>query len=107
MDLNYPRLVNISMLNTKPLTQSWRYKDRKNILQKYSLLEIYNEKLYSDIHSVHKALCLEQLLEFIEKQRQFLIKQCYSITLETYNIFPVEIHEKICNYIHVPIKFDI
>ena len=107
MDLEYPRLVNIKIFNTKPITQTWRYKQRKTILQKYSLLHIYQKKLYTDINSVHKALCLEELLHFIERQRQFLIKQCYSITIETHRIFPMEIHEKICRYITVPIKFDI
>ena len=107
MDLEYPRLMSIFMTNKTPLTHTWRYKHRKTMLQTYSLLEIYKEKLYNDIHSLHKALCLEELVQFIARQRKFLIKQCYAITTETYYIFPVEIREKICRYIQVPIKFDI
>ena len=106
MNFNYTRLTSIFITNKKPLTKTWRYKQRKDILQKYSLFQVYEQQLYSDVHAVRKALCLEQLLKFIENQRQFLVKQYYTIVLETYKIFPMDIQKKICSYIRVPIKIN-
>tara|TARA_B110000008_G_C16547560_1_gene394914 strand:+ start:245 stop:562 length:318 start_codon:yes stop_codon:yes gene_type:complete len=102
--MDFPRLVSMVTINTTPITHSWRFKQRQNILKTHSLYQIYSDKLYSDIHSLKKSLCLEELLGFFEKQRKFLIDQYYCLVIETYWNFPQELHQKICSYVKVPIK---
>ena len=98
--MDFPRLVSLIAINTTPITHSWRFKQRQNILKTHSLHQIY-----SDIHSVKKSLCLEELLTFFSNKRKLLISQYYAFITETYYKFPRELHEKICNYIQIPIKF--
>lgn len=107
MDLHYTRLISISLYNKTPLTKTWRYIQRKNLTNLYTLKEVYEKKLYNDIHAIEKALCLEELSKFFMKKRQFLINQCYTLSSVVYQKFPVEILQKICDFIVVPIKFEI
>ncbi len=107
MDLHYTRLISISLYNKTPLTKTWRYIQRKNLTNLYTLKEVYEKKLYNDIHAIEKALCLEELSKFFMKNRQFLINQCYTLSTVVYQKFPVEILKKICDFIAVPIKFEI
>ena len=105
MDLDYPRLVSMLTTNSTSMTHTWRFKKRQEILKTHSLYQIYNKKLYNDIHSIQKSLCLEELMIFFEKQQKFLIDQYYSFVTTTYYRFPIELHQKICSYIKNPIKF--
>ena len=107
MDLHYTRLISISLYNNRPLTKTWRYIQRKNITNIYTLKEVYDKKLYNDIHTIRKALCLEDLTNFFTRKRNFLIKQCYAFSVLAYRQFPIEILQKICNYITVQIKFEL
>jgi len=107
MDLHYTRLISISLYNNIPLTKTWRYIQRKNLTNLYKLKEVYEKKLYNDIHAIQKALCLEELSKFFMKKRQFLFNQCYTLSTIIYRKFPIEILQKITDFIKVPIKFDI
>ena len=107
MDLQYTRLISISLYNKTPLTKTWRYIQRKNVTKLYTLKEVYEKKLYNDIHAIQKALCLEELSKFFIQKRQFLINQCYTLSTVVYKKFSIEIVQKICDFILVPIKFDI
>lgn len=107
MDLHYTRLIYLSTYNKTPLTKTWRYIQRKNLTNVYTLKEVYEKKLYKDIHAIQKALCLEELSKFFINKRQFLVKQCYTLSTVVYQKFPIEILQKICDFIMVPIKFQI
>ena len=107
MDLHYTRLISISLYNKTPLTKTWRYMQRKNLTNLYTLKEVYEKKLYNDINAITKALCLEELSKFFVHKRKSVINQCYTLSKVVYNKFPIEILQKICNFIVVPIKFEI
>ena len=107
MNLHYTRLISISLYNNIPLTKTWRYLQRQNLMELYTLQEVYRKKLYNDIHAIQKALCLEELTKFFIKMSQILINQCYVLSTVLYKKFPIEILKKISDFIEVPIKFEI
>ena len=99
MDLNYTRLIGLSLYNNTPLTKTWRYKQRQNVRNLYTLKEVYQKTLYYDIQAIRKAICLEELDTFFITKRKFIIELFYTYCILTYNILPIEIVKKIFTYI--------
>ncbi len=91
--MDYPPLISTFNYIVKiPIYQTWRYKQRQKMRQLLSLSDIQKQCREQDVHSIHKDLCLHDLLRYIRQENERLINQRYELIALTYSYnLPVDI----------------